>query len=568
MKKLVLILLLLLTLAASCALAAEAGETYYAYFPAGGWLRTEPKPNMPNVIRVPERVLLQLTQVNEKYAAATYKGKSGYIHTGEAVVLDYTDPDSPDAVSTEGFFAYEAYMRSSPVKNAPMTAKLPSDERFRITYVTDEYAAIDYDGERGYVYIGDFVPMEYARGEYEPYIAFSNEKIDLCVTPCYHSAVAKTLLPYTPLTVTGFDGDHLTVAYGGESFFIESGLLAPLEADFEVAAFEANLRGDVTLLRYPLANAETVAQVSRLEVVTVEAFYGEFARVRVGDTVGYIHYNRLAENSKTSEALGQLQAQIARIESQKILNIAFSLLEKDNPILYAYNTACGGNAVSTLEYGAPYLFAGSNISSLLKPRFASQNSHYYSTAKKYLGGFDCIGYIRYVHNSAGMKRLPAISAMKDEQDSLISVKNVPYDQWYTVLKVGDCIPIHHQGGGYHIMMYVGTLRDFGFTAEFLGELAPYIDYPLAIHCGMNNFHTRWYTTYIAERGLDVTPPDGGVMISIIGVPTSAAPYTETMWKGTSNQATFYWFDLAGYNLHVYTLDKWQKWYGIYRNTEK
>ena len=137
--------------------------------------------------------------------------------------------------------------------------------------------------------------------------------------------------------------------------------------------------------------------------------------------------------------------------------------------------------------------------------------------------------------------------------------------------MGDSINLAGQGGGYHVMIYIGTLRDFGFTAEQVGEqLAPYLDNPLTIHCGMNNYHTAWYTQYLKDENLtSVTPPDGGVTISILGIPYDSVPNTETMWKGTSNVKTFYWFDLLGYNLTVINPDSEAfRWYSVYRNTEK
>ena len=80
----------------------------------------------------------------------------------------------------------------------------------------------------------------------------------------------------------------------------------------------------------------------------------------------------------------------------------------------------------------------------------------------------------------------------------------------------------------------------------------------------------WYTQYLSDNRLtSVTPPDGGVTISILGIPYDKAPFTETMWQGTRNVKTFYWFDLAGYNLTLITpTDDSYSWYNVYRNTEK
>ena len=80
----------------------------------------------------------------------------------------------------------------------------------------------------------------------------------------------------------------------------------------------------------------------------------------------------------------------------------------------------------------------------------------------------------------------------------------------------------------------------------------------------------WYTQYLSDNGLtSVTPPDGGVTISLLGVPYADCPNTETMWQGTKNKKTFWWFDLAGYNLTVITpTDGSYAWFNVFRNTEK
>ncbi|MBQ7454992.1 MAG: C40 family peptidase [Clostridia bacterium] len=552
---------------------AEGGETesFYAYFKDARWLRAEPGAGTATVENVPERTLLRLTPVDEKYAATTYKGKTGYIYYKDYVAVDYTDPHSENAVTVEGFFGAPVYMRRSPLRNAALVAELPTDARFQITFVTDEYAYILYEGEEGYVFIADFVQMTYQHGELEPYVAFATEDTPAYETPYYGATVAATIPPYTPVLVDGYDGDHLTLEFDGKPVYVEQGELMRLNDDFAVDAFQATIAKDAEAKEYPLENAETVYTFKKNAEVTVDAFHGEYARVSDGEQTGYIHYSQLKSSKATEQALEALQKQVERIEAQRYLNIAFTMLEEGNPILEAFNNRCGGAAIARFKYGCPYLWAGMNESSLLRARHPSSNSNYYFTENLYLGGFDCIGFARWVHNKAGMKKLPAISdSISSPKSNLVSVKGLDYNEWYTVLKVGDCVNLAYKGSGYHIVMYIGTLRDFGYTEDMLGDLAPYIDHPLVIHCGMNNFHTAWYTEYFKEVGYtSVTPPDGGVTISILGIPFADAPFTETMWSGTKNKKTFYWFDLEGYNLTVINPadENSYRWFCVYRNTE-
>lgn len=555
------------------ALAEETAESFYGYFRDARWMRSEPYANTANIIYVPARSVLKLTPVNANYAAVTYGGESGYIHMKDCVAIDYIDPASEEAQSIEGFFGTSVRMRAQPLADTSTLDILPPDVRFRVTPVTEEYAYIEYNGQCGYVYIRDFMQMDYKQGEVTPYIAFTDETVSAYDSPCYGAEAVCDITPYTPVTVTGYDGDHLTVAMEGRTLYVEAGELTILGEDFEVEAFEAKTSEKAALYECPLENATQLTTLKKNTPVTVTGFHGVYAHVSDGENEGYLHYDKLKSNNSTKAALADLQKHMERIEAQRFLNVALTMMDESNPILLAYNQNCGGSVSARFKYGCPYLFAGSNESSLLRPRYASQDSHYYSTSKLYLGGFDCIGFARWVHNQVGMKKLPAISdTRKAEKANLVDVSNLPSAQWAQCMKVGDCINMANQGGGYHVMIYIGTLRDFGFTAEQVGEqLSPYLDNPLVIHCGMNNYHTEWYTQYLKEENLtSVTPPDGGVTISILGIPNEDVPNTETMWKGTSNVKTFYWFDLLGYNLTVINPDNTDsfRWYTVYRNTEK
>ena len=563
---------LLAQLLPAFSLAESTQESFYAYFDDARWIRTEPKANTPTVVNVPKRSVLKLTPVDSKYAFTSYRGHEGYIYYKDYKTIDYTDPMSEEAVTVEGFFGAPVYMRAEPMKNASTMALLPTDVRFEITFVTDTYAYITYEGEGGYVYIADFVQMQYKKGQVEPFIAFSDEAVTAFDSPFYGAVAVESIPPYTPVTVNGFDGDHMTVIRNGETLFVENGELIAVTADFEVDDFAARIAAKTDIYEYPLKNAQMVGTVKKDEEVTVLSFQGEYARIRTANFTGYIHYKQLKSSESTKAALAALEEHVKRIEAQRFLNVALTMMEEGNPITRMYNENCGGMVQARFKYGTPYLFAGMNESSLLRPRYASQDSNYYSTKKIYLGGFDCIGFARWLHNQVGMKKLPAISKIPEQnKKSLVDVKGKPFTQWSKMMQVGDSIAMGYKGGGYHIMVYIGTLRDFGYTEELLGSiLAPYIDYPLAIHCGMNNYHTAWYTEYLKEQKLtSVVPPDGGVTISIIGAPYDKCTYTETMWKGTKNVKTFYWFDLEGYNLtSVDPTYSGIRWYEVYRNTER
>ena len=79
--------------------------------------------------------------------------------------------------------------------------------------------------------------------------------------------------------------------------------------------------------------------------------------------------------------------------------------------------------------------------------------------------------------------------------------------------------IHHPGT--HAMMFMGTLRDYGYTEEQLPALARYLDHPLMLHCGANPY-TYWRFQSLIEGTADrrisgASPTDGGVGVCILGV---------------------------------------------------
>ena len=572
LRKLVAALSLVCLLCAYLPAVAEEPQSFYAYFKDARWLRTEPKANTPTVVNVPERSVLKLTPVNDKYAHAVYDGLEGYIHMKDYVTIAYTDPLSEEAVTVEGFFGAPVRMRKQPLPDTRQLTQLPTDQRMKITFVTEDYAYLTYNGEAGYVFIEDFVQMNYPSGTVEPYVVFSDESVTAYETPYYGAVAVEVIAGNTPIVVTGYDGDHLLTQLNGRTVYVENSEVSALAADFAVESFAAAVKAKASVLAYPLENAQVIGTVKKDGEVTVTAYLGNYARVESGDLTGYIPMDALKASKETKAAQQAFVEYTQTIEARKFLDVALSMMEENNPILRMYNENCEGTVQARYQYGVPYLFAGARESTILKVRYASQNSNYYFTDKRYLGGFDCIGFARWLHNQVGMKKLPAISDMpKQNKAYLVNVQNKTMPQWAEEMLVGDSIGMAYKGGGYHVMVYIGTLRDFGYTEDTLGTaLAPYIDYPLVIHCGMNNYHTAWYEQYMADNGITgVVPPDGGVTISLLGVPYAKCLYTETMWKGTKNEKTFYWFDLEGYNLtSIDPTASGIKWYTVFRNVEK
>jgi len=75
----------------------ETQESFYVYFDDARWMRTEPRANTPTVVNVPQRSVLKLTPVDDKYAFTTYRGKEGYVYYKNYKTIDYIDPNPDDA---------------------------------------------------------------------------------------------------------------------------------------------------------------------------------------------------------------------------------------------------------------------------------------------------------------------------------------------------------------------------------------------------------------------------------------------------------------------------------------
>jgi len=249
--------------------------------------------------------------------------------------------------------------------------------------------------------------------------------------------------------------------------------------------------------------------------------------------------------------IGGFVSASALVEWRLELNAAFSMLEEDNPFLERYNRITGADVQARYPLGLPYMFGGKDEENLLLPWYAIETTKNFIKGQKYLYGFDCSGFANWINFQAGKPQLDSLDQLIANRglyrSNQLKVKDIPYDTLYQSLEVGDFLVA--SAGGHHIMMYIGTLKDYGYTAKSAPELAEYLTYPLVIHCGLCPPYAERYQAYIDENGLDCNTTDGGVAVSIVGVPVSDAPH----YLYTQNYDHYY-FDLDGYFLRIYDLE--------------
>ena len=232
------------------------------------------------------------------------------------------------------------------------------------------------------------------------------------------------------------------------------------------------------------------------------------------------------------------------------LNAAFSMLEEGNPFLERYNEITGADVRARYPLGLPYFFGGKDESRLMTVCPALETTKNFIAGQKYLYGFDCSGFANWINFQCGKPRLDTLEQMITNRalyrDNQLDVKDVKFKNLFLVLEVGDFLVAN--AGGRHIMMYIGTLEDFGYTAKDALELAEYLEYPLLVHCGLCPPYGERYQTYIDANGLSCNTTDGGVAVTIVGMPAADAPHYLFQ-----DHYDHYFFDLNGYFLRVYDL---------------
>ena len=264
-----------------------------------------------------------------------------------------------------------------------------------------------------------------------------------------------------------------------------------------------------------------------------------------------------------------------------MIEAAFTMLEEGNPFIVRYEKLTGRKITPLFPQGVPYFFGG-----IAKPsgtgyffisypnyfvKVCEKSSSYFRKGMKYLYGVDCSGFARYVCMACRKEQPPALSAILADwnqrpyhvYDYREGFEAPPYEQLHETLQAGDMLVIRHgTSENRHIMMYIGTLRDFGYTAEEEPALAAWLDDPLVIHCGTNPFCGERFQKLIdsnPERYGQCLTTDGGVAVSILGPAPEEAPE-----HGHLQQSDFDWFEMkdGGYRMTVINMTdvKYYCWY--------
>ena len=204
-------------------------------------------------------------------------------------------------------------------------------------------------------------------------------------------------------------------------------------------------------------------------------------------------------------------------------------------------------------------------------KMCEHGSGYFRVGERYFYGLDCIGFTRHVYKACGLPAHPSLADIMTQweqkqyhvYDSRKGHEAPPYDQLKDTLRAGDLLVVkHEESRSRHVMMYIGTLRSFGYTAEEEPALAPWLDWPLVIHCGLSPFYGERFQKLIDEypdKYGNATTTDGGVAVSLLGPEPGDAPE-----HGHVQNTDYAWFTMndGGYQLTVINLTdvKYYAWY--------
>ena len=250
------------------------------------------------------------------------------------------------------------------------------------------------------------------------------------------------------------------------------------------------------------------------------------------------------------------------------LDAAFSLLEEGNPFLERYRALSGSETEALFPLGMPYFYGGVSDTPVFAKypeytvRRAWQNAGWFVKGTEYVCGFDCAGYTQWVCKTVTGSPHGKLSSLMDahgDRHIFCSEEEKDMPPWAELsaqLRWGDLFIIRR--GGWHVKLYAGTLRLWGFTEEDSPELAPWLDHPLVIHCGYHPAFGERFQELIdhgPRKFFHCSTTNGGVAVSLLGPPPEAAPHYTRRQEGEA-----WYFELEdGTLMTVMSLRQVSRW---------
>ena len=547
-------ILILLLLWAGLAAGEKEGKTVTGYFPYRTYLRPSMERTTERIDSFPAYTVLTLQVVNDTWGTCvSSRGKTGYINYSKMQPL-------PEYVKEKEQYVYgedRVDVRSLPFFDAPTVYSAQADELLiRDGSLKGYIHVVTADGTEGYILPAWVKKAVFRTESISPVLICVSEEQDLLDMPLRGAHRVGSLRPDQLYRAEGTSGKYYAVALeDGRGYIMKSSVAVCNARDDLSRAFFSFPRGGTDGTARRKAESMYTAALVREEGamlrrtdgkeislpgearITLYAEFGEWYGAVYRQQAGYLRRDE-AEKLTVETMMAKLRrtdlsgGSIAR---NPLLDQAFSMVEEGNPFQARYNLLTGAEVQSLLPLGVPYFWGGRSYTVLLERqplyavREAWQSSRvYYQKGTAYLYGFDCIGFVKAVYSQAGtpiegtVTEHGAVEFCRAGQHVFCSEAHPLPEDWREAaraMQVGDIMVIHHPGT--HAMMYLGTLREFGYTEEQLPALAKYLDYPLMLQSGENPYSYVRFRNLIQTtddvRTAGATPSDGGVGICILGV---------------------------------------------------
>ena len=566
------ILLSGLTVLLLAAAAAGAGETaggqVTGYFTDYTYVRPVMEKTTANVASFPPYTIVTLDVVDGTWALYTAPdGTSGYVDYTRLLPVPVWEEDPERQVYSDKKIG----VRSLPVYEA---AVVYTAEPFELLTVNGHIKGFDHvaaaDGTEGYIISSWAQDAVFTPKAISPTTFFVSEETALLTLPLRGAKEAGTLSPDEFYQTEGTCGDYYAVVTDGETRYVPkaaavlcpyrggdgrtffrrpSGVKKSESVPIETLFIRARVLREDAELRRP---GKSSLKLKRGSSVNVYSVCGRWAGVTCGNQGGYLLRQdmEILTGAAMQSYLRGLDLSGGRIERSGLLDEAFAMVEDGNPFQARYNLLTGADVKSIFPLGIPYFWGGRNYRGVTErlPKYTTREAwqssgNYYQQGTIYVYGFDCVGFVKNVYSRAGR---PISGNIVDLRANVYcsagkhvycdNVHPLPEDwtEAARVMRVGDIMQIHHPGN--HVMIYMGTLRDYGYTEQQLPALAKYLDHPLMIQCGENPYSYLRFKNLIEStsdsRISRAEPTDGGVGVCILGVDPADAEMVLTYHDST------------------------------------
>ena len=529
----------------------EPGTVVTGYFTDMKYLRPAMKATWENVDRIPAYTMIEITVVQGYWGeAVSEKGVKGYINFQDMRPAPAPEPCEP----WQGYCTEKAPFRAFP------EIKLEAEEFLRPQRLLVVNGTLDYfyhvtlaDGRSGYVLQKSVKKAEFHAEKVQEKRFCVGRETPVREYPLDGAAEIGRLSPGEIYVTDSQTGDYYVVSVNGAAGYIYKGSLkiwARSPGSGILFFRDARLQGKrddeeakVLCAQAAVGDAGAVlhgkpgksVSLSPDEKIYVYAVYGGFCGVSCDAGYGYVREDavRIMDREAMLAEIRGKDLSGASLRASPFLDQALAMLEEGNPFLLRYCALTGADVRALFPLGVPYFWGGRGYNVLTERwpeytvREAWQSSLvYYHKGTNYVFGFDCIGFVKNVYRLAGFPISDTVESLGEKEyceahHVFCSDRRPVGKNWAETaksLRAGDLLYVHHPNP--HAMIYIGTLRDWGYTAEQLPALANALDDPLMIQCGENpSCHFRFRDLLSQQQsGLlaDAEPTDGGVCVCIIG----------------------------------------------------